>query len=810
MRKRACGAASILFSLSVSLAVDPSASRARAQQLPPAGTGVDADTSLAAPIDLQLEVFVNGRSTRLIAGFIRDGDGALAIAPDQLRNVGIIPAAEAVRADGLVDISKLPGVTYRYDATLQAIYFDVQFDSISARTIDAHKLTRSEPGEEKADSSFGGLVNYTIYGNTGGGDAGKIWDFQGLSGWFEGRVFSPYGVLSSSQLLSTSTDDRYNSTRLETNWSYSDPDTMTTYQVGDLITGGLGWTRPIRMGGVQVKRNFGLRPDLVTMPLPQLSGSAAVPSTVDVYIDNARRLSETVPEGPFEIINLPVVTGAGMARVVVRDALGRETTSDTPFFASSNLLATGLADYSLEAGYARRFYGTESNDYSSDLVGSGTLRYGVDDWLTVETHAEGGGGLLNGGGGAAFGLGSYGVASLAGSASSYGDRTGFQLAGSVEMEFGDWRLYARSQHTFGDYDDIAAITFDPATPEERFRASPPRALNQIALSVPLNFDPSTLNLSFTNVETVDGDRSQLVGLSYSRQINNRVSFFASGFTDLADQGSFGIFAGLSVQLGKDIYGAGSVSSGSDGSAFTADIAKSAGTESGSLGWRLRNSEGTRTHRSATVTYRTETARFEAGAAQHGEHLQATGQVDGAIVFAGGDVFLSNRIDDAFAVVDTGAPGVDVLYENRPFGRSNGRGKLLLPNLRSYEPNRVTIDPTNLPVDAVVAETKSTTIPADRSGTVIRFDVETQAAAALVTLRDEGGSYVEIGSTGRVEDSGEEFFVGYDGQAFLTHLKAHNRVTISRPDGSPCIAEFGFRPKAGEQVTIPDVVCRATQ
>ncbi|MDI6835829.1 MAG: fimbrial biogenesis outer membrane usher protein, partial [Rhizobiaceae bacterium] len=228
MRKRACGAASILFSLSVSLAVDPSASRARAQQLPPAGTGVDADTSLATSLDLQLEVFINGRPTRLIAAFTRDGSGALAIAPDQLRNVGIIPAAEALRADGLVDISKLPGVAYRYDATLQAIYFDVQFDSISARVIDAHKRTRSDPGEEKADSSFGGLINYTIYGNTGGGDAGKIWDFQGLSGWFEGRVFSPYGVLSSSQLLSTSTDDRYDSTRLETSWSYSDPDTMTT------------------------------------------------------------------------------------------------------------------------------------------------------------------------------------------------------------------------------------------------------------------------------------------------------------------------------------------------------------------------------------------------------------------------------------------------------------------------------------------------------------------------------------------------------------------------------------------------------
>ncbi|KYB45530.1 hypothetical protein AB664_06960 [Brucella anthropi] len=61
------------------------------------------------------------------------------------------------------------------------------------------------------------------------------------------------------------------------------------------------------------------------MPLPELSGSAAVPSTVDVYVDNAQRASRSVPSGPFSITNLPIVTGSGMARLVVRDALGRET-----------------------------------------------------------------------------------------------------------------------------------------------------------------------------------------------------------------------------------------------------------------------------------------------------------------------------------------------------------------------------------------------------------------------------------------------------------------------------------------------------
>ncbi|MGY3695904.1 hypothetical protein ACVIGA_005984 [Bradyrhizobium sp. USDA 3240] len=37
----------------------------------------------------------------------------------------------------------------------------------------------------------------------------------------------------------------------------------------------------MRLGGVQMQTNFALRPDLVTLPIPALSGSAAVPSTLD-------------------------------------------------------------------------------------------------------------------------------------------------------------------------------------------------------------------------------------------------------------------------------------------------------------------------------------------------------------------------------------------------------------------------------------------------------------------------------------------------------------------------------------------------
>lgn len=809
MRPHVSAAASILLSVSVGFLAPLYGQKAFAGAIPPAVMGFDSASSFShGTRDLQLEVFINGTSTDLAAVFRQDADGGLAIAPDQLRNVGIRAPEKAIGPDGLVDVAQLAGVSFDYDEASQSIHFSAEFDALSERVIEAHERAWNEPPSTDAQSSLGALMNYTLYTSTGGDDIDDMWDFEGVSGWFEGRIFSPFGVFTNSYVASVSSNELYDSTRLDTTWSYSNPEWLTSFRAGDVISGGLNWTRPTRLGGLQVQRNFGLRPDLVTMPLPDLSGSAAVPSTVDVYVNNARRVSEQIPAGPFQVTNLPVVTGSGTARVVVRDALGREATSETPFFASSNLLASGLWDYSAEAGFARRFYGIESSDYDGSLMASGTLRYGLSDQLTLEGHAEGGGGLVNGGAGTALSLGSYGVGSLAGSTSRVDGQTGFQVAGSVEFEFWDWHLFARTQRTFGDYNDIAGVTADASSflDDGINTAAPPRALDQVSISAPLTFDPSTLNVSYTQVETVEEDRSQILGLSLNRPIG-RASIFATAFTDLEDRDSFGVFVGLSIPLGRDIYASTGVSSDSDGTSVTTDLVKPERSEVGSVGWRLRDTEGEVTNRAAAISYRPSFARLEAGVEQYDDLYRATGQIDGAIVFASQDVFLSDRIDDAFTIVDTGVGGVDVQYENRPVGRTNRKGKLLLSDLRSYERNQISIDPRNLPIDATVGSTREITVPADRSGTVVDFDVHTDARAALVILQNAVGEYLETGSVGKMEGAAEGFVIGYGGQAFITGLDSHNRIIVDQPTRGRCFAEFGYIPHEGEQVTIPDVICR---
>jgi outer membrane usher protein len=171
----------------------------------------------------------------------------------------------------------------------------------------------------------------------------------------------------------------------------------------------------------------------------------------------------------------------------------------------------------------------------------------------------------------------------------------------------------------------------------------------------------------------------------------------------------------------------------------------------------------------------------------------------------GGVFFSNWIDDGFAVVTTGAPGVEVLNENRRAGVTDANGMLLIPTLRSYQNNKITIDPVNLPVDVEVKSTHEIVAPADRAGVLVKFDVHNETASALVTFVKLDGSFVPVGAGGRIS-GGSEFVVGYDGQAFIRNLASVNDAEIEFAGGQ-CHASFPFAPKPGEQVQISPVQCQ---
>jgi outer membrane usher protein len=564
----------------------------------------------------------------------------------------------------------------------------------------------------------------------------------------------------------------------------------------------------------------------VTLPLPSATGTAAVPSTADIYINNIKTYSQDIGTGPYLLTNLPALTGSGTARVVLRDASGHTTEANLPFFVSSSLLATGVFDYSLEAGLPRLSYGTTSDRYVTKPVASASVRYGAFDWLTLAAHAEGGAGLLNGSAGLMARTGSFGVASLAVAASHYGSGTGFQSYLSYETKILGINISASSQMTFGSYDDLASVTsrLPQNTSTDPFdvrsfldisasvvnsgqlytSARPPKAFNRISAGVPLPFSKANLSASFIQSTDASGVRSDIGSATLSFGFLD-TAVFATAFTTLSGKKNTGFLVGLSMPFGNSVTTSTSVSGGSGGTNVNADATKPLDTKPGSVGWRVRDSEGAAAQRSAAVSYRSTFMRAEAGVSQDPKGVLGTAEIEGAVATVGGGVFFANRIDDAFAVVETGVAGIEVFHENRPVGITDSAGRALIPGLRSYQNNKIAIDTANLPVDADIATTESKVVPADRSGVLLNFAVQTNIRPAVVVFKTPNGEPLATGSRGQVE-GGESFTVGYDGRAYIKNLTATNTVTIVTVDRE-CHASFPYEARPNEQVVISPVICQ---
>ena len=560
------------------------------------------------------------------------------------------------------------------------------------------------------------------------------------------------------------------------------------------------------------------------MPLPSFSGSAAVPSTVDVYVNNLRTFSHALGAGPYSLSNIPAVSGSGVASIMLTDSAGRQTRTTLPFYTSARLLAPGMTDFSAEAGYPRVGFGAALDAYLNKAVASASLRRGIFDGLTVEAHAEGGAGIVNGGAGINAVTGSFGLASIAGSASWHKEETGFQIFASYETAILGLKLNAASQRTFGVYEDLASIT--ASYPEDGgtrrglsglfyispyelgpllASARPPKAVDRISIGLPVPFDQSSVSASFIRTEDGEGRKSHVLTGSWSRTFAGAGTLVATGFADVADRGQRGAFLSWSMPLGASASATAAMARGLNATTRVLEAVKPLEQEVGSYGWRARANDGKSTEVGAAGSYRSSFGKVEIAAAQNRVGLRTTFEADGAIATLGGDLFLTNRIDDAFAVVETGMPGLEVHHQNRLVGHTTSSGRLLIPGLRAYEKNQIAIDLRGAPLDAEAEHTTDVVVPADRSGVRVKMAVRTETRSAVVVVSLPDGRFIPVGSEGQLV-GGDSFVVGYDGRAFVKNLQPQNEAVITLTNGQ-CRVRFEYTPRENEQVLISPVICQ---
>ncbi|MEN5278965.1 fimbria/pilus outer membrane usher protein [Brucella sp. TWI432] len=781
-----------------------------------AGTGLTVGAQEIKPPDnqaqtLMLGVVINDQPTDAFATFRRLPNGRFAATSGDLQSAGLKSEAVKPGPDGLINLDRLPGVTWRYDESKQLIIFTAPD---SARI--PNKIELESPGKpidfSKIQSNLGFVLNYTLYGSADWGNGSR----KAFSGSFDARILTPFGVTSTSALgkfdplVDKTLDFRSGFTRLESSWRYTDPKRALVYQVGDSVSGSLPWTSSWRFGGIQFKRNFAIRPDLITSPVPNLSGSASLPSTLDLYLNNNKVYSGDVPAGPFDFSGMPFLTGGGNINLVMRDALGREVRTEHAYYYGPNMLGKGVFDFSTELGFPRFGFGEKSFEYDQNIAGSASVAYGLTNWLTVNAHFEATKGLINGGSGFVTSLGAFGSLSASYAASRLNDahqtEIGSRASVNYQVGYKGISFYIGTSHSFGQYADIGLVAdrrHGNITPVSA-RA---RSIDTIGVSLPLVFDPSFININFSRVRGAGKeDDASLLDLSWSRNFFKKISFFATGYTDLYKKNNYGIFAGLSVSLGDNM--AASINADNDG--ISTSLTKSARFGEDPVSWSLRDRERFRgeSSRSATVNYHAPVGQFSGSVDQSGGIGRVTATVDGALVIAGQSVFFVNQTNDAFAIVKGGGPDTKVSLNGRYVANTNSRGRAFVPDLQSYQDNTVTLDPTNLPADLQPDNTTVNIVPADRSGVVVDFGTKRLNAATVVLINAEGKP-LPAGAEVLREGSDQPFIMGYDGRVWLTDLADHNNLTVTLPEGlGACHASFNYKPVNGTIAEINGVVCQS--
>ena len=566
-----------------------------------------------------------------------------------------------------------------------------------------------------------------------------------------------------------------------------------------------------------------MRPDLVTIPLPVISGSATVPSTADLLINGRQIFSQQIEAGPFEIPQVPMMSGAGNISLALTDALGRQVITTLPFYSSAALLAPGLQVFSAEAGAIRRNWGLLSNDYRT-LAGTASYRRGLTPWLTVEAAAEATSGVAMLGDGVVVNVRNLLVLEMAYAASGGSERPGQKVSVGVQRAGNRLSVGASVAVSDAAFRDVAAVNGDPS-PRLQLSMNANLALGQggsigIAFTeVDRDAPPNPVRLYLPPGRTPPEDtflvnsavyfrpsqHARAASLSYVAEAGG-VSFFASGFHDFANKGSTGVLLGITIPING--RSSASASLGTSGRGAESQVqAQQAAVVPGDWGYQVYGDGANPARGFAQVQYQSPYALLSAGVDRTGGTPSVRLGGTGSVSLVDGALFASNAISDSFAVVDTGGlANVRVLQENRNVGVTDSAGRLLLTDLRSFGVNHLAIDPLDVAPDTTIPVTTRDVRPQDRSGIVVRFPVKV-SHAALLRLADETGAPLPVGSTATLQATATTVPIGYDGEAYVPDLDQHNVLLVERPDGRRCRVAFDYRPVAGDIPRISPSPCR---
>ncbi|WP_435928748.1 fimbria/pilus outer membrane usher protein [Methylococcus sp. S1M] len=732
-----------------------------------------------------LAVELNGETVSEGTLVLRGQDGSLYVPEEAIESWRMeLPAANTLAHDGR-DYRALanPGIIEaRIDDTRQTLVLRVE-PSLLAGTVVEAGTRLAQPKAERA--SFAGFLNYDfniMHSRQG--------DFQG--GALELGISNRYGLATSAFLA------RHNSgqggsetqfTRLYTTWIMDDPANMASLQLGDNIV--RPWQRgyQARFAGIQYATNFGLQPRFYRYPQPAVTGSLTEASSLDIFLNGALVDQQNLPAGPFQIRDLPAANGSGEIRVVARDLLGREQVITQPFYVGSSMLREGLVDFSYEAGFLRRYYGTDSMSYGAPF-GSATYRRGLNSWLTGELHGQVVRDQVAVATGGSFLIGTYGVVDAAVGISA--GRGWGGLGGLGFLHQGETLSYGASSY-------FASQSFTQLGIEQGKFA--PKQLSDAFCGFTLT-SGSSVSLRYGSANYFDRPHIDTYVANYTQNLWGGLTLSLAAVYTRSDFEGAQVAAIFTLPLGERTYAtANARATRTQGGPTQLEFdAQYTHTPGWGPGWGYRLDAGTNDCQAAQLTAQTTFGLFSAEVAHLQGDFAERAFGSGGIGLIEGHPFLSRQIQDGFAIAKVGDyKDVRVYADNQLIGQTDEEGYVVLPRLRAYDVNNVQVEGEDLPMDAQVGTLALPVTPYFRSGVVVDFPIRRSRGATLTILLEDGQP-IPAGATVTVEGVADVFPVGMDGEVYLTGLSPRNEMKVEW-NGKRCTIVADY-PESAE--ILPDL------
>lgn len=729
---------------------------------------------------LLLDVIINGQDTHNIVLFLQDPSNQLYVSGTYLQSWKLnLPGKPAFIDHGTAyyALSQYTGLQQQVNINALTIQLQIPTHYFQNNTINNTSSAFITP--QKAP--YGAYSNYTLFASGAINASNPQTSTQ--SALLAPTIFGPEGNFNNQFLLQHTPDSTQNQTvRLLTNYQIDLPDKMQTLTVGDSYTTPGAWGTALPFGGISWSTDFATQPNYDIYPLPSVAGQTAIPTTVDLYVNNALANTEKVPTGPFTINNIPVVTGAGMVNVVTTNALGQQQVISLPYYTDPGLLKPGLQDFSYQLGWLRQNLGTQSNDYSQ-AVAVVSDRVGVTNTLTAEGDIQATSQIQNAGASLTYVVDNLFTVNSAFALGNSDQGRGqlFQLG--VERQNNLGMSYGiNGEVTSADFYQIGSL----GTPS-------PSLQLQSFIGATL-FNKYSLGLSYTQQNYSGMPNLNFLSLSLSSSLTRDIFWTVTALSNITGPSNKEINLSLMCNFGTDynlsLSHEQTHDDGTSTTQNTLDFNKAAPSGPG-YGYDLQATSANNANQQGTLYLNTQAVDTQLQLAQQSGDTYYQAEAQGAVTYINKDVYFTPPVQDSFAIAELpGLPGIPVYYNNQLVGDTNTAGDVLVPDLQPYTSNEITIDPEKLPINTEIDATEADVIPYANEGALIKMPVHV-VHSATATLLTADHRPVPSDATVTINQSTELTYVGYNGEVYFNNLQTGMNTVTANWQGGSCVAQVNY-------------------